>query len=115
MKLHIGNKTFAATLAENTSAKAFEEILKKGPVTIKMQDYANMEKVGSLETNLPRNDKQTTTEAGDIILYQGNAIVIYYEPNSWSFTRLGKINDVTKKELKKVLGKSDVEVTFSIS
>jgi hypothetical protein len=79
-----------------------------------MRDYGNMEKVGSLGTSLPRNDEQITTEPGDLILYQGSAFVIYYAPNSWNFTRLGKINGVTQEELKEILGTGDVEVTLSL-
>lgn len=114
MKLQIGDDTFTATLADNSSAEALMKMLKEGPITIDMQDYAKMEKVGSLGTSLPRNDQQITTEAGDLILYQGNAFVIYYAPNSWNFTRIGKINDVTAEELKKVLGTGDVKITLSI-
>lgn len=114
MKLQIGDETFTATLADNSSAEALMEMLKEGPITIDMQDYAKMEKVGSLGTNLPRNDEQITTEPGDLILYQGNALVIYYAPNSWNFTRIGKINDVTAEELKKALGTGNVKITLSI-
>lgn len=114
MKLQIGDYTFTAVLADNSSAEALKELLEKGPVTIEMRDYASMEKVGPLGTSLPRNDEQITTEAGDIILYQGDAIVIYYAPNSWNFTRLGKINDITQDELIKALGKGNVSVTFSM-
>ncbi len=60
-----------ATLADNSSAGALKDLLKKGPVTINMSDYGNFEKVGPLGTTLPRNDEQITTSAGDIILYQG--------------------------------------------
>lgn len=80
-----------------------------------MQDYGDMEKVGSLGQDLPTNDEQITTEAGDLILYQGNSFVIYYAPNSWNFTRLGKINDVTAEELWEILGESDVTVTLSLA
>ena len=107
-----GNHKLTATLADNSSARAFYELLEKGPVTIKMHDYGNFEKVGSLGSSLPRNDTQITTEAGDIILYQGNQITIYYDTNSWSFTRLGKIDGVTQAELKRVLGKSNVTAVF---
>ena len=86
-----GSHTLAATLADNSSAMAFYELLEKGPVTIKMSDYGNFEKVGPIGTSLPRNDTQITTTAGDIILYQGNQITIYYDTNSWNFTRLGKV------------------------
>ena len=107
-----GSHKLTATLADNSSALAFYELLKKAPVTIKMSDYGNFEKVGPLGASLPRNDTHITTEAGDIILYQGNQITIYYDTNSWSFTRLGKVDGVTQAELKKVLGKGDVTAVF---
>ena len=107
-----GSHKLTATLADNSSALTFYELLNKAPVTIKMSDYGNFEKVGSLGTSLPRNDTHITTEAGDIILYQGNQITIYYDKNSWSFTRLGKIDGVTQAELKRVLGKGNVTAVF---
>ena len=109
-----GSHSLAATLANNSSAMAFYELLEKGPVTIKMTDYGNFEKVGPLGTKLPRNDTQITTQAGDIILYQGNQITIYYDTNSWNFTRLGKVDGVTQAELKKILGKGNVTAVFEI-
>ena len=109
-----GNHKLTATLADNSSAVAFYELLKKGPLTVDMHDYGSFEKVGSLGTSLPRNDTQITTTAGDIILYQGNQITIYYDTNSWNFTRLGKIDGVTQTELKKILGKGDVTAVFEI-
>jgi hypothetical protein len=114
MKLQIGNLVFTATLVDNSTTAALKEMLTKGPVTINMRDYGNMEKVGPLGTNLPRNDEQIRTEAGDLILYQGNAFVIYYAPNSWNFTRIGKIDNVTSEELKEALGSGDVKVTLSL-
>lgn len=115
-----GSHTLTATLADNSSALAFYELLQKGPVTIKMTDYGNFEKVGLLGTSLPRNDTQITTTAGDIILYQGNQITIYYDTNSWNFTRLGKVvstsstTTITQAELKKILGKGNVTAVFEI-
>lgn len=114
MKITVGDTTFMATLADNSSAEALMEMLMEGPLTIDMSDYGNMEKVGSIGKNLPENNEQITTEAGDIILYLGNSLVIYYDTNTWNFTRLGKINDVTQAELKEALGNGDVIVTFSI-
>ena len=64
---------------------------------------------------LPRNDQQIRTQAGDLILYQGDAFVIYYDTNSWNFTRLGKIDDVTGEELKEILGNGDVTVVLSLN
>jgi hypothetical protein len=109
-----GNHKLTATLADNSSATAFYELLKKGPLTVDMHDYGSFEKVGSLGTSLPRNDTQITTSAGDIILYQGNQITIYYDVNSWNFTRLGKVDGVTQAELKKILGKDNVTAVFSV-
>jgi len=114
MYIQVGDTVLTATLADNSSAEALKDLLEKGPVTINMSDYGNFEKVGPLGTTLPRNDEQITTTAGDIILYQGNQITIYYAQNSWSFTRLGKINDVTAQRLKEVLGDGDVTVSFSL-
>ena len=112
--LTVNGSTLTATLADNSSAEALKELLADGPLTVQMSDYASMEKVGSLGTNLPTNNEQITTEAGDLILYQGSALVIYYAPNSWNFTRLGKIHDVTAAELKEILGSGDVEVTLAM-
>ena len=115
-----GSHKLTATLVDNSSATAFYELLKKGPLTVDMHDYGSFEKVGPLGTSLPRNDEQITTTAGDIILYQGNQITIYYDTNSWNFTRLGKVvstsstTSITQAELKKILGKGDVTAVFEI-
>lgn len=114
MKITAGDTVFTATLADNSSAAALKELLAKGPLTIDMSDYGDMEKVGPIGTSLPANDERIVTEAGDIILYQGDSLVIYYDTNTWNFTRIGKIGGVTKKELLKALGDGDVTVTFSL-
>lgn len=114
MKIAAGDTTFTATLADNSSVEALKELLAEGPLTINMNDYAGMEKVGPIGTDLPRNDEQISTGAGDIILYQGNSLVIYYDTNSWNFTRIGKIEGVTSEKLLEVFGDGDVTVTFSL-
>ena len=114
MYVKAGNKTFEATLVDNSSTQALKELLSKGPLTIDMQDYANMEKVGSIGQCLPTNDEPISTEAGDIILYQGHNLVIYYGNNSWNLTRIGKIENVTSEELLAVLGDGNISVTFSL-
>ncbi len=106
--------TLTATLADNSSAKAFYTLLQKGSVTVNMHDYGSFEKVGPLPQSLPRNDTQITTTAGDIILYQGNQITIYYDRNSWTFTRLGKVDNITQAELKKNLGSGNVTAVFEM-
>lgn len=114
LNIQIGDTVLTAELADNSSAEALADLLSDGPLTLELQDYGNMEKVGPIGADLPRNDEQITTEAGDIILYQGNSLVIYYAPNSWNFTRLGKINDLSESELREVLGDGSVTVTLSI-
>lgn len=113
MNITIGSTILTAELANNSSARALKEMLSDGPVTIDMKDYSNFEKVGDLGKSLPTNNTQVTTEAGDLILYQGHLFVIYYAPNSWNFTRLGKIQNVTASQLKRILGSGDVTVTLS--
>lgn len=110
-----GDTTFTAVLADNSSAQAFAELLREGPLTIEMSDYGSMEKVGPIGQTLPANNEPITTEPGDIILYQANSLVIYYDTNSWNFTRIGKIQDVTQEELLDALGSGDVSVTFALS
>lgn len=114
MYLKIGATALTATLADNRSAKALIELLRRGDVTIEMHDYARFEKVGPLGVDLPTADEQITTQAGDLILYQGNSFVIYYDVNRWNFTRLGKIDNITQDELKTILGDGDVTVTLTL-
>ena len=111
-----GGKSFTATLEENSSAKALKKQLAKESITMEMNDYGDMEKVGSLGISLPRNDRQTTTGPGDIILYLGNNLVIYYDTNSWNFTRIGKVNGIsTRKEMLDLLGGTGkISITLSL-
>ena len=112
---HVNGKVLKILAAEHSSADAFLDLLKSGDVTVEMHDYGSFEKVGPLGTTLPRNDEQITTEPGDVILYQGDQITIYYDVNNWSFTRLGKVQDLSQAELKDILGSGNVTVTFSLS
>ncbi len=112
MTVQVGTSTFTATLEDNAAVGALVEMMENGPVTIQMSDYAGFEKVGALGTNLPTSNSQITTQAGDIVLYQGNQIVMFYGSNSWSYTRLGRIDDLTGWT--EALGDGDMSVTFSL-
>ena len=120
MKLYIqidngtSKHSLTATLYDNSSSRALVDLLQKGSVTIDMHDFSNFEKVGDLPVTLPRNDTPTDTDAGDLILYLGKRFVIYYDKNSWDFTALGKIDGITKAELKKILGKGNITAVLSI-
>ena len=112
MKITVGAYEWSATFENNSSAEEFQKLLSQGPLTIEMEDYGGFEKVGPLGTTLFRNDTRITTEPGDVILYQGNQITIYYGTNSWNFTRLAKIDDPSS--LQEKLGDGTVSVTFSL-
>lgn len=112
LQVQIGEHTFTATLEDNVAVDAFVGMMEEAPVVIRMSDYSGFEKVGSLGTSLPSDNSQTTTKAGDIVLYNSSQIVIFYGSNSWSYTRIGKIDDLTGWE--DALGSGDVTVTFSI-
>ena len=109
-----GETVFTAVFSDNSSAEAFKKLLAEEPLTVDMHDYGSFEKVGEIGGTLPRNDEQITTEPGDVILYLGTSITIYYDTNSWNFTRLGKIQDATKEDLLAALGNGNVTVTFSL-
>ena len=113
LKITVGDYELLATFEDNSSAEEFKNLLAQGPVTVEMDDYGGFEKVGSLGTTLTRNDQQITTEPGDVILYQGSQITIYYGTNTWSFTRLARIDDPT--DLKAKLGEGTVQITFSLA
>ena len=114
LKIHVNDTTFTATLEENSSAKAFAEFLAQGDMTLDMRDYGSFEKVADLPRSFPRNDTQIDTDAGDSVLYQGNSVTIYYDKNSWNFTRLARIDNVNKKRLQQILGNGNVKATFSV-
>ncbi len=107
--------TFPANFADNDSADAFREMLREGDLTIHMSDYGSFEKVGSIKASLPRKDTQISTTTGDVMLYQGDQIVIFYGTNSWSYSRLGKINGASAEEMLAAFGSGDVTVIFSLA
>ena len=110
--LEVNGKTYYPRLEKNSSADAFFEKLREGQLKVELHDYGHFEKAGALPWELPRNDEEITTVPGDIILYQGNQITIYYDENTWDFTRLARISNVTKEALLEVLGEGDVTATF---
>ena len=112
MKMMIGDTEVSVEWEENESVEALMELAGNEPLTIQMSMYGGFEQVGSIGTSLPRNDQQTTTNAGDIVLYSGDQIVVFYGSNSWSYTRLGHITDKSEQELVELLGNGDVTITI---
>jgi hypothetical protein len=115
LHLMIDGTEVSVAWEDNASVDALTDLVDANPLTVGMSMYGGFEQVGSIGTSLPRNDKQTTTESGDIVLYSGNQIVIFYGSNSWSYTRLGRITDKTAAEMTELLGSGDVTVTVSYS
>jgi flavodoxin len=112
--LTINGTKISATFEDNSSAQALKEKLAEGDIVIDAQDYGSFEKAGDLGFLLPRNDTQITTTPGDLILYQGNQFTIYYDENSWNFTKLGHVDNITQSELKSLLGDGDVQIILSL-
>lgn len=115
--LTIGGITKTATLVSNSSTEALMAQLQKEDITYEAHDYGNFEKVGPLGYTFPQNNTQITTEPGDLILYQGSNLCIYYDTNSWNFTRVGKLDNMTQADIKTWVnaGGSNVSVTLSVS
>lgn len=113
--ISVGEYSLTATMNGNTSSQAFKKMLEHGAVTVNMRDYEGIEKVGMLWRGLPANNEQITAQPGDIILFMGSSLVVYYNQNSWNFTRMGHINEVTQEELKDILGSGNVSMTFELS
>lgn len=114
MTLIINSIPVTAQWEENESVAALTELVKNEPLTIQMSMYGGFEQVGPIGQSLPRDDQQTTTQAGDIVLYSGNQIVVFYGSNSWAYTRLGHITDKTPQELKELLGNGDIAIKISM-
>ena len=111
--LTVEGVTFPATFADNQGAEALADLLTDGPLTLSLEDYGGFEKVGSLGQSLPTSNTHMSTQSGDIMLYQSNQIVLFYGSNSWSYTRLGQVTDLTGWQ--EALGHGDVTVTLSLS
>jgi hypothetical protein len=113
----IGGVTKTATMVSNSSTEALVAQLQQGVITYEAHDYGNFEKVGHLGMSFPQNNEQITTQPGDLILYQGNNLCIYYDTNSWSFTRIGKLDNMTQNDIKQWVnaGGGNVTVTLSLS
>ena len=115
MQMFINGQPVNVEWDNNNSVQALKQLAAGNKLTIQMSMYGGFEQVGSIGTSLPREDVQTTTKAGDIVLYSGNQIVVFYGSNSWAYTRLGHITDKTADELTELLGNENVTITLSMT
>ncbi|WP_418969202.1 cyclophilin-like fold protein [Alloscardovia omnicolens] len=115
IKLHANGHVMDVELAHNAATEELMNRLAQGPLTVRTQDYAGWEKVGSLGFNLPRSDEHVSMQPGDIMLYQGNQLVVMYGYNEWSETRIGTIKNLSASQLKDIFGSGDTEFTFTLN
>lgn len=113
--LYVNENKLTVTLADNVSVKALVGLLQKGDITYTASDYGGFEKVGALGQSLPTANSQITTKVGDVVLYSGNQIVFFYGSNTWSYTRIGKINGYSDSELRSLLGEGQKSVQVKLS
>ncbi len=116
INITVSGKTLPVKIEDNEATKALVAALREASITYEAHDYGGFEKVGPLGRSLPANDTQITTQAGDVILYSGNQIVLFYGNNTWSYTRIGKIQSGSLDELKGFLkaGQGNITVTLSL-
>lgn len=115
IKMQIGEAIFTVTLEDNESAQALKEILADGAITVSCSNYGGFEKVCRLGRTLPEADTQITTNAGDVMLYNSNQIVIFYDSNSWAYTRLGKVDAEYIDSLEEILSGEETTITISLN
>ncbi|MBQ3373401.1 MAG: hypothetical protein IJG40_09755 [Oscillospiraceae bacterium] len=114
LRLSINDTEVTVDWEENESVDTLINLASAEPLTVQMSMYGGFEQVGSLGSSLPRNDVQTTTQAGDIVLYSGNQIVVFYGSNSWAYTRLGRITNMSAEDMTNLLANGDVVITLSL-
>lgn len=113
MKMIIGDTEVEVLWENNATVDEIRTAVEEGPITIEMSMYGGFEQVGSFGRSFTRDDKQTTTSAGDLVLYSGNQLVVFYGSNSWAYTRLGKIKDLSDEELASLLSNGDVAIKIT--
>ena len=114
VKVQINEDIFDVELENNSAVQELIKELEKGNITVNATEYGGFEKVGELGFSLPTSDENINTEPGDIVLYQGDKISLFYGSHSWSYTKLGKIDNISSNELKEVLGPGNVTLVFSL-
>ena len=115
MYMYIGGGRAEVALAENEATKALTGLLEGGDIVCTADDYGGFEKVGALGHSLPASNSRIDARPGDVMLYQGNQIVVFYGSNSWSYTPVGRIQGLSAAELEAFLGAGQGEVQIRLS
>lgn len=112
--MRVNGTSFKVALADTEAASTLAELLEGGPMTVELHSYGGFEKVGPLPQALPESDEQITTVSGDVMLYQGDQITVFYGSNTWDYTPLGRIEGATADGLLAAFGDGDVTVELSL-
>lgn len=115
MNITIDNHVLEVALVDNSATRALVKRLQEGNISYSSSSYGNFETVGNIGFSLPTSNSSITTQAGDVILYQGNQICIFYGSNSWSYTRLGRISNASEAGLRSLLSSGTVNITLSLA
>lgn len=115
LTLSVDGTQLSVKWENNASVSALKELAAGGNLTIKAHQYGGFEQVGSLPQRIESNDVHMTAEPGDIMLYSSNSVVVYYGTNTWSYTKLGHIENLSEAELQELLSGETVSLTFSLS
>ena len=115
IKITVSGKSLPVKIEDNEATKALVAALREASITYEADDYGGFEKVGALGRSLPTSNTQITTQPGDVILYSGNQIVLFYGSNSWSYTRIGKMDYGSLNELKSFLKAGQGKISVSLS
>ena len=112
----IGGQTQSVTLVDNDATRELVAALQDAPITVTLNDN-DFEIWGSLGRTLTTKNEQMNAQPGDIVLYSGQYICIFYGSNAYSYTRLGKIDGLSESELRTFLkaGQSNISVTLSLA
>lgn len=114
IEIQIGDKTMYAELENNDTTTELVELLEADELVMSASNYGGFEKVCSIGQSITRDDGQITTTPGDIMLYSGNQIVIFYDSNSWAYTPVGHI-DASADELEEFLSGDEDEVILRLA
>lgn len=114
IKIKINDEVFDVELENNSATEELVKELEKGNITVNATEYGGFEKVGDLGLSLPTSDENINTSPGDIVLYQGNQISLFYGSHSWSYTKLGKIENIDSNQLKEILGSGNATLVLSL-
>ena len=117
MYITIDGRTEAVTLTNNSATQALVAKLQEASVTVTLNSSGGFEIWGALGFSLPTSNEQINAQPGDIVLYNGSNICMFYGTNSWNYTLLGKIDRLSESELRTFLkaGESNISGTLSLS